>query len=76
MKARKLLASEEPAIAEAVKAGDEAQAAELLADYANDLGELFREVDAQLKEFSNALRARTESRKLMLRLSQQALKAP
>ncbi len=67
----RLLASEEPAIADAVKAGDEGRAAELLADYANDVGELFREVDTQLKEFSNALRTRTESLKLMLRLSQQ-----
>ncbi|MGZ8253534.1 MAG: toll/interleukin-1 receptor domain-containing protein [Burkholderiaceae bacterium] len=72
----KQLASEEPAIAAAVEAGDEARAAELLADYANDVGELFRTVDAQLKEFSTALRTRTESLKLMLRVSQQALTVP
>lgn len=65
------LARLEDRIGKSVQAGQEAEAAVQLADYANEVVKLFREVDAELKQFSSDLRARTEPLKMLLRLSDQ-----
>lgn len=72
----KLLKSQEGAITEAVQACQAQRAGELLADYANEAGEIFRKVDAELKDFSNALRERSTDLKMLLRMSQPEGQAP
>lgn len=61
-----ILVALEPAIEEAVKRGDEPQAAALLAAYTNEVGDLFRLVDHRLKEFCFELRTRTRPLKTIL----------
>lgn len=53
----------------AVERGDEPTAAALMNDYFNEVGDLFRKVDANLKEFCISLRAITKSLKDNLEIS-------
>jgi chaperonin cofactor prefoldin len=61
-----ILEALEPGIDEAVRRTDELDALDRLEEYAKEVGELFRQVDTNLKQFCFDLREKTRPLKTIL----------